>query len=102
VDEKQKNISIGGEYVIPNGQTVEQAVDIVIENLKIMIELGHNFQVTVSTYSQKVELSNNRIYTAQSSAAIVYSEIPPNSQKIIDILNASQSIPGILCLVLIY
>lgn len=95
IDSGQQSISMGGEYVIPEGQTTKEAVEIVIKNLKVMIELGHNFQITLSNYSEKVtELSNNRDYIPQSAAALVLSRMVPDSQKIINLMNLSQSIPG--------
>jgi Berberine and berberine like len=91
----KSSISLGGLYVIPNGQTDEEAIKTVIDELTIY---GGTLKTKISTYVQTItSLSENRVYHPFSSTQIYFSSNIIDIDFVINQMKIARKING-LCL----
>lgn len=88
-------IEVGGIYVIPDGQSIEEAEIIILEQLDSLILLDGTYKSKVSTYYDTVNtLSERRIYQPFSATRIFMSSNKIDPDYIISQLELAQNLPG--------
>jgi hypothetical protein len=98
-DDKAKQelgIGIGGVYVIPDDQSIEDAKKTVSKELFPFLKFGGKLTLTVSTYQEMVRgLASKRRYRPFSSAKICFKYKPVSSDLVIKKLEETKNLPGL-------
>jgi hypothetical protein len=91
----ESGIELGGLYVIPNGQTNDEAIKTIANELKIY---GGTLKTQIYSYEQSItSLSNGRVYYPFSSTQIYFSSNIIDVDYVINQMEIAQKING-LCL----
>lgn len=93
---QEKGINISGQYVLSDGETVEQAQERVRDELHVFIQMSTKYSTSLQTYEQTVkELSAGRVYYPFSHQCGILSSILIDAITIVHYIEEAVKVEGL-------